>query len=226
MVLNDILNQGVQIVPNGFQCSTPDGAMKVFKFIREAVLDRHIYITKAVGVRFTNDVHSKADSDGKVHIEGYYNCGESYPELMLNFNDKVFLTDPSTEIITIPCRVGRMSIDKVMDADSILYQNPYIAQVLSNSMSIELAVRYSCGFSSMSENSKVSSDMFPFMTDYSLSEYVRVLPMLYGETLIRLKFLHGMTMVKFINILRKWNLLAEQYRIKKEELIWLQSFGR
>lgn len=225
MLLNDILSGGVEWTPQGIQCSTEAGTMKVFKFIREAVLDRHIYISKAVGARFTNDIHGKASTDGKIHIEGHYNCGESYPELMVHLNDKIYLVEPSMETLNFTCRPGVVNITDVMVASGVLYLDPYLLRVLTNVMTLEVTIRYGCGFSSMSKNSRIKSDMFPFYTDYSLAEYVRVLPTMPGEKFIKMKFLNGMTVDKFLNILKRWSKAVDARDVSKEELIWLQSFG-
>lgn len=226
MLLNDILSGGVKFTPTGIQCSSETGAMKVFKFMREAILDRHVYVSKAVAVKFTNDVHSRSYTDGKLHMEGYYNCGESYPELMVNLLDKVFLVAPSQDKVEFQCKPGVVNMRDVMPAGRYLCENEYVLRTLTNSMTLEVMLRYGSGFSSMSKNSKIAAGAFPFYTDYSLQEYVRVLPMMPGETFIKMKFLKGMTLEKFMEILLNWNVVMENQSAAREELIWLQSFGR
>lgn len=226
MLLNSIVNGAVQITEKGIQCSTPDGAWRVFNFMRQAILDRHIYITKAVGVHFLKDVHAKPSANGNIHIEGYYNCGESYPELMVHLSDKIYLVPPSTEKLDITCNPGIVRVPDVLNTSGVLFTDPYMLRVLSNSMVMQLTLKYDCGFRTMSFNSKVSSQMFPFYTDNSLDSFVRVLPMQRGQTLVPMRFLHGMTVAKFMTILTNWNNAAIARDINKEELVWLQSFGQ
>lgn len=226
MLLNDILTGGVKFTPTGIQCSSESGAMKVFKFMREAILDRHVYVSKAVAVKFTNDVHSRSYTDGKLHMEGYYNCGESYPELTVNLLDKVFLVPPSQSTIEFLCKPGIVNMSDVLTEDAYLCSNQYVLRTLTNTMTLEIMLRYGSGFNSMSKNSKIAKGAFPLYTDYSLQDYVRVLPMMPGETFIKMKFLNGMTLAKFMKILLNWNVVMENRSAAREELLWLQNFGR
>ncbi len=225
MFLDNLLTSAVQWTPQGIQCPNEAIAMKAFKFMREAVLDRHISISKAVGARFTNDIHGRASTDGKMHIEGHYNCGESYPELMVNLSDKIYLGDPGVEKVTYLCNPGIVTVNDIREEIKTLCLKPYVLRTLSNIMTLEVIVRYGSGFSSMSQNSHITNEMFPFYTDYSLAEFVRVLPMMPGETFIKMKFLKGMTLHDFLLILNRWNNAVKARDIDKEELIWLQSFG-
>lgn len=226
MLLDNIINGTVQITEKGIQCATPDGAWRVFNFMRQAILDRHIYISKAVGVQFVKDVHAKASVNGNIHIEGYYNCGESYPELMVHLSDKIYLVPPNTESIDIQCNPGVVNVPDVLNTAGVLYRDPYMLRVLTNSMVMRLILKYDCGFRTMSYNSKVSSKMFPFYTDNSLADFVRVLPMERGQTFVPMKFLHGMNVVKFNMILKNWHTAIVARDINKEELLWLQRFGQ
>ena len=226
MLLESIVNGAVQFTDKGIQCTTPDGAWRVFNFMRQAVLDRHIYITKAVGVQFIKDVHAKASVNGNIHIEGYYNCGESYPELMVNLSDKVFILPPEHETLDIMCNPGVVNVPDVLNTAGVLYTNPYMLRVLSNAMVMRLTLRYDCGYRSMSYNSKISSSMFPFYTNNSLDQFVRVLPIEKGQTFIPMRFRNGMTIQKFMMILRNWCKAMEARDVNKEELIWMQRFGQ
>lgn len=226
MLLDDIVSGAVQITEQGIQCATPDGAWRVFNFMRQAILDRHIYITKAIGVQFVNDVHAKATIGGNIHIEGYYNCGESYPELMVNLSDKIYLVPSNLEVLDITCNPGVVNVQDVLNAQGVLYTNPYMLRVLSNAMVMRLTLKYDCGFRTMSYNSRISSNMFPFYTNNSLDQFVRVIPMRKGETFVPMRFRHGMTPQKFMQILTNWQRAASARDIAKEELIWLQNFAR
>ncbi len=225
MLLDDIVNGAIPLTNEGIVCSTPDGAWRVFNFMRQAILDRHIYITKAIGVRFIKDVRAKVSANGNLHIEGYYNCGESYPELMVKLSDKVYLVPPNVETLDVTCNPGVINAKNAFQGDSVLYTNPYMLRVLSNAMVMRLTLKYDCGFKSQSFNSRVSSDMFPFYTDNSLSDFVRVLPMQRGQTLVPMRFRNGMTVEKFMYILRNYQQAAEARTISKEETVWLQNFA-
>ena len=78
MILDDILDK-YQWSPLGI--ITPDAvtARKVFKFLREAILDNHIYVTKAIGFKF--DSNYTARSHTGTYIARHVQIGDSYAEV-------------------------------------------------------------------------------------------------------------------------------------------------
>ena len=131
-----------------------------------------------------------------------------------------------SETLDIMCNPGVVNVPDVLNTAGVLYTNPYMLRVLSNAMVMRLTLRYDCGYRSMSYNSKISSSMFPFYTNNSLDQFVRVLPIEKGQTFIPMRFRNGMTIQNFMMILRNWCKAVEARDVNKEELIWMQRFGQ
>lgn len=215
-----------EFTPTSIQFPNADFAHKAFLFLRQAVLDRHIGIVKAIGVDFVHNAQNKLSIDNLVSIEGYSNCGESYPELMLNLQDKIFLTDMAKTSFTVDVNKGDIKItDVTFPGALVLHENDRFLRVLTNSMGVVVHVAYGNGYHSISRNSKIiPKGAFPFSADYTLAPFVKILPVRDMQTAIPVKYQHGMTHALFKGLLAQWAPVSTSNDFGAEELKWLQSF--
>ena len=105
-MLDYVLNKTVW-TPYGIECSDHATAKKVHKFMREAVLDRHICIRKVIGFSIHGDNGNKLYSG--TYIARHINMGDSYPELAVVYSDKVFMTTANQVNLYIKVGETRMS---------------------------------------------------------------------------------------------------------------------
>lgn len=226
MILEDILD--MHWSPYGIACGDMNVTAKVRKFLREAVLDRHIYITKVVGYVLSSNNILRVSSGS--YITRHEKLGESYSEIMVNLLDKVFLYSNDSEArIELECGMNTMHNNKFIDKSGkdieTLYVNDKVCRVLDGNIQLKLAMSYDCGYKSMPDNSKLlDSKYFPCYTDFSLQDYVRVPPRPRTGDLgvVELRYLNGMTEQIFKDILTKWLSYYKAGDIKEEERIWLQ----
>ena len=80
MILETVLNK-LEWTPYGIQCPDIMTAKIVHKFVREAVLDRHIYLNKVIG--FTINTNNTFRPFAGTYIARHKQIGESYPEIMV-----------------------------------------------------------------------------------------------------------------------------------------------
>lgn len=227
MLLETILNK-LEWTPYGIACPNPETAKIVHKFMREAVLDRHIYLSKVIG--FTINSNNTFRPYAGTYIARHKQIGESYPEIMVMLQDKVFVNTSCNEltaalgtgmntVLTSPFQSDR---DTVVET---LYVNPEICRCLTKQTNFKVKIEYDCGYRDMATNSKrISQDYFPCYTDYTLHEYVRVLPMEEGSTLVPIRYYNNMSIDTFKQILTKWFIYIQTNSLKKEESLWLQNF--
>lgn len=225
-MLNYILNDAVW-TPYGIQCSSPAVAKNVHKFLREAVLDRHIYISKVIGFAVRGDNGNQLCSG--TYIARHINMGDSYPELSVVYSDKVFLTQNKS--VNLHLHVGGNNISELActanPSVEVLYVNDYAGRALTQSAIVCLQLMYSSGYRSMADNSKVlSSEFFPCNTDFSLQEFVRVLPFGPGEVtnVVPVRFYNNMTQAQFRDILTQWLIYSKSSMANGDELKWMHSF--
>lgn len=226
-MLNTILDK-LQWTPYGIECGSPELAKVVHKFLREAVLDRHIFVTKVVG--FTITSNSKTDVVTGNYIARHSQIGESYPEIMVNLLDKLFL-DVNDDYSDMLLMTGMNTCENNSFGDlrdfkaQMLYLNPAICRCLTGNTILRVRLTYDCGYKSMAENSKLlTNEFFPCYTDYSISEFVRVLPMVQPSSLVPIRYYNGMTIDIFKNILAKWNIYLMSNNVKSEEKTWVSHF--
>ena len=86
-MLKKILNE-LQWTPYGIACPDAKTAHTVHKFLREAVLDRHIYLSKIIGFAVKSSTHFSVYSG--TYIARHVQLGESYPELTVKLSDKIY----------------------------------------------------------------------------------------------------------------------------------------
>lgn len=227
MILNTILNS-IAWTPYGLVCPDAVTAKVIHKFMREAVMDRHICISKVIG--FTIKSNNTIRSAGNASIARHKQIGESYPELMCHLLDKVFI-NVNTDTLDMLLSVGMNTLENNCFGNlreysaEVLYTDAGVCRCLKNDAILRVWLQYDCGYRGMASNSKIlNKEFYPCYTDYSLEEYVRVLPMMRDQTLVPIRYYNGMTEEIFKNILSKWLVHLSTSSLKKEEKLWLQNF--
>ena len=227
MILETVLNN-LQWTPYGIQCPDANTAKIVHKFMREAVLDRHIYLSKVIGFSINTNNTFRAYTGN--YIARHKQIGESYPEIMVNMQDKIFVNVSET-VLDSTLQTGVNTVETspfwraYNDFVETLYANPNICRCLTKETNFKVKLEYDCGYRSMTANSKnLSSEYFPCNTDYTMHQFVRILPMDVGSTLVPIRYYNGLTEETFKSILRKWLIYIQTNSLKKEESLWLQSF--
>ncbi len=216
--------------PYGIQCSDSAVAHRVHKFLREAVLDRHIYVSKVIGFSIeTNNTFRASTGD---YITRHEQIGESYPELMLNLQDKVFL-NAGQKYLDVVLKTGiNTTLSSQFEGTynqaviEVLYEKPVICRCLKRETILRVALSYDCGYMHMSDTCKnLEKKYFPCNTNFSIAPFFRVLPMEPDATLIPIRYYNGATEAQLKNILSTWSIHVKTGNIKEEESLWLQSFG-
>lgn len=228
----DLLPQ-LEWTPYGVRCTDIRTTKAVHKFFREAILDRHIYITKPIGFTIATNNAFRAYSGN--YIARHKQIGESYPEVMVNMFDKVFVNE-SEQVVKTILHTGDNLLPETKFGDlrnhtsHVLFTNPKICRCLKKETIFKVKLEYSHGYRDMQRNSTdLSPEYFPCITDFSLAEYIRVLPIPKDgdKTLVPMKFYNGCTMEDFQEIINKWVITIKSGNVDEEELIWLQqSFVR
>ena len=135
-MLDEIINAIVTQGSDDIQTNSPTEFRRFNRFLRQAILDRHICVTKAIGVSFTNHTPSMKRAAHMVALEGYETVGESYPELMLKMQDKLFLdfTTPLGNIGVVPLQVvpklGENTVPDLSFKKSLMESNSSAVKVL------------------------------------------------------------------------------------------------
>lgn len=211
----------------GVECPDANMTAMAHKFLREAILDRHLFVCKVIGFDFT--VGSMSRAHAGTYIARNKQIGESYAEVMLNMSDKVLLTTSNGDI-TVEITDGQNTVHNVTFENSehqpvpILYTNENVCRVLDKSCLLKLKVVYDCGYRTCQQNSKkIGADYFPCYTDFYVGDFFRVLPPEPGN-IVAIRFYNGGT----IEMLK---LLFERYLqtilaggLRKEEREWLRGF--
>lgn len=226
-MLKKILNE-LQWTPYGIACPDAETAHTVHKFLREAVLDRHIYLSKIIGFAVKSSTHFSVYSG--TYIARHVQLGESYPELTVKLSDKIFL-NTDADYLNMHLEAGMNTCIKNSFGDlrdykaEVLYTNPEVCRCLVDETVFCVRLQYDNGYRSMAENSKIlDKEFFPCNTDYSLADYVRVLPIQPGDTLVPIRYYNGCTMANFQDILSKWYIYLQTGNIKSEEKEWVSNF--
>jgi len=227
-LLDNIINN-LNWTPYGIECNNPMTAKVVHKFLREAILDRHVYINKIIG--FSIISNSVFRNYKGMTIARHKQIGESYPEIMINLLDKVFINTSSdtldTHLTTGMNTTLTNTFGDLRDYKAeVLYTKPDICRCLMKDAILRIQVQYDCGYRSMADNSKnLSDEFFPCYTDYSLADYFRVLPMSSpNQTLVPIRYYNGATERQLKDILTQWNIYIQTNSLKKEEAEWVHSF--
>lgn len=228
-MLSDILMSQVQWTPYGIVCRDSEQAKMLHKFLREAILDRHVYISKAVS--FTFDISNPVNAESNKSIGRNANIGESFPDIINNLSDKVFYkTNAKHAKIDLFAKNNTMSDSRFMNRIEeleVLYINPNICRLIAGTGALHINIDYNCGFSSMSDNSATKpKSHFPCYTDFSIAEYFRIPPMEKGASLVPIRYYYNATPDVLQSILIKWLLPENRDQIKEEEKLWLQRYDQ
>lgn len=229
MILQNILNDFTW-TDYGIQCPDAYTAKAVHSFLREAILDRHIYINKIVG--FKIKAASVMRAHAGTYIARHKQLAESYPEILTMLLDKVFLDTFDTELSAVLSQ-GANNLNTVNFTDSngkvvdVLYTNPDICRVIEKNCVLQVKSVYDCGYRDMRLNSKkIGSEYFPCYTDFTLAEYFKIPPLIPGSTLVPIRFYHGANKEQLRGILTKYLVTIQTGGLRKEEKEWLQNFMR
>lgn len=224
MILDEVLQ--AQWTPYGIKCASAMDAKRLHKFLREAVLDRHICLHKVIGFQIASNVAYR--SYVGTYIARHMQIGESYPQIVVNLLDKVFVgVDRDYAKCLLTPGMNTLENNTFNNGRNVqynvLYTNPEICRCLTGSTYFNVKLVYDSGYRSMQENSKELSDsFFPCYTDYSLAEYVRVLPITGDPTIVPVRFYNGMSLETFISILTEWRAYIGTGSLRKEDALWLQ----
>lgn len=211
---------------NTILLSSEKEAKIMHKFLREAILDSHLYVTKAIGFAISAaEMRSQHDT----YISRHNQMGDSYVEMMTNLQDKVFLNVKETELSMLlqpgACCVQNGTINCVHNTVKTLATSPYICRNLSKECILKLRLSTSCGYRDLAGNSKLlDEEYFPMYTYFNIADYVRVLPRQEGFNQIYLRFYHGFTVDDFRTILQNNYDLYTQHNVKRREEKWVQTF--
>lgn len=222
--------------PYGVDCGSESAAAIVYKFLREAVMDRHIYISKIIGFSF--DKSDIARTGNGEYITRHKQIGESYPELINILGDKIFLepeegeysaklevTEGNDFVNGINNVYTSPFLNKLNQQVEVLCTDPYLCRCLKGTNTLHVITAYDCGYRSTSYNSHiVKSNSFPCFTDHSLNDFVRVLPRSNPGPLVPIRFYNGMSVDHFKQILSNWGAVIKSSNIRKGERQWLRSF--
>lgn len=204
-----------------------EDAKVIHKFLREAVLDSHLYVTKVIGFAI-GAADSRNQSD--TYISRHTQMGDSYVEMMVNLQDKVFINAPDNEL-TLLLEPGEVYVkdgyvQSFHTQIRTLSTSPYICRNLSKECLLQLRLATSCGYRSIDANSHlIDESYFPMYTHFNISDYVRVIPKREGLNYITLSFYHGFTVEDFKTVLENNYKLYQQHAMRKGEEKWVQSFG-
>lgn len=228
MILRSVL-QNFTWTPYGIECGDPNVAKKVHKFLREAVLDRHICVSKIIGFTVQSEKGSKEETGD--YITRHPELGESYPELVNCLGDKVFV-GVNADYLNVLLQPGVNTVLTSPFGDlrdykaTVLYEDPYICRSLRKPVVLNVKLQYDCGYKEMPENCKnLQDDYFPCTSNFSVAEFFRILPMTPGTTLVPIRYYNGGNDVLFKKILSDWLNYLESGNGKDEERIWLQHFA-
>lgn len=214
----------------GMQAPNVPIAKLVHKFMREAVLDRHLYTSKIVG--FYIDADNASSTVNGTSIARHPAIGDSYPEIMITLQDKLFFNSGSNNLKMIlkpgDNTVHNNEFTNGVTSAPVLTVNPRICRVLNKEpITLNVKTLYSCGYKSMSDNSEaVDNKYFPCNTDFGINDYVRVLPMTPGTTAIPIRYYNGMTMDIFKSLIQAWNYCLKSKDVSEEERAWVYSYAQ
>lgn len=212
----------------GIQCPNANVARVLHKFLREAILDRHLYLCKVVG--FGLKSHHKSRNHMGTYIARHQQVGESYPEVMVNLQDKIFMCDSSCVVRSVVAP-GVGTVDNTLfyinrdTAVPVMCTQKNLCTAIGNQVLFDLQLAYDCGYRNNVTNSKMlDSSYFPCNTDFYAGDFFRVLPPQFGSKDIRINYYHGATVDTLRTLLGNWYKACISKSVRKEELVWVQNF--
>lgn len=226
MILQNILNN-CKWTPYGIECTNDAESMCVYRFLREAILDRHVYVSKVIGFKIKSQGTNKISTGNFIARDK--EIGESYPEVVVNLSDKLLLYCNS-ETVTVTLNPGMNNIGMnpfvaEQKEISVLYTKPELCRSLNKDVILSMRIMYSCGYNTMAENSRhLEKDYYPCETNFALHDYIRILPYITPGAAIQIRYYNGMTVEIFRNILTKWLTHIIAGVVGEGEMKWLQNF--
>lgn len=226
MILDDVLELNWDA--SGIQCYSYEEAWIVHKFMREAIMDRHVYLSKVSSFSITSAF--KFAKPGIKSIARHPQIGESYIEIMKNLQDKIFFTNAKSLSIELACGVNNISNVVVKDTGSNsvvnLHVTDEICRCLTQTATLKIRLFYGCGYRDMAVNSEgLTAGYFPCIQDYNLQPYVRVCPLPKGTTKVPMRYYNGLSPALLkLSIFTKWQGIVKARDITEEELKWLSGF--
>lgn len=225
MIFEKILH-GCMWKGNTIIASSEEDAKVLHKFLREAILDSHLYVTKVIGFAIGA---AETSNQSDTYISRHSQMGDSYVEMMVNLQDKVFINAPDSELALLlepgAVYVKEGYVQSFRNQIRTLSTTPYICRNLSKECLLQLRLATSCGYRSIDTNSRlIDESYFPMYTYFNISDYVRVIPRREGLNYIGLSFYNGFTVEDFRTILENNYKLYQQHAMRKGEERWVQSF--
>lgn len=208
---------------NGVSCPNAERTYQMFKFLRELILDSHLFVTKAIGFSIKNKtVRNKVGT----YIARNSQIGESNTELLDKLSDKLFLDTSDTDL-SFPLSCGLVKVsDITSDEVKILCVNQEVCRVVTGNCTLNLKVQLNCGYKSIQKNSaELPPEYFPMFTYFNINDYVHILPMVKGSNRVNIRYYHGMNSTIFRGMVEKYRGLIKTSYISEEELKWVESFG-
>lgn len=225
MLIHKILNE-LKVTDRGIMCRSEQERKLVHKFIREAVMDRRIPVYKVTGVAITSLTAKSVYTASQ--IARNKQIGESYVELAVNMLDKTFIVT-NNDTLTADLHVGENSLPKVQfkaynKEAKCFYTNPKLCRVIDGNVGMKIAIERSTGYKSMAQNSEtLKSGFFPCNTDFSINDFVRVLPVVDG-IYVPIKFFNGFDVDMFNALLILWRIDIDKKIVNEGDKEWLYSF--
>lgn len=209
---------------NTIACADVDKLNMCYEFMRQLILDSHLYVTKVIGFGIKNK--TKRNHTG-TYIARNVQIGESHVELARKLSDKLICNSNTQEIsVTAGCGILTSEEVKVATGEEILYTSDEICHVVSGNVVLMIKLQNNCGYRDMKQNSNLmSSEYFPMNAYFNINDYVRVLPSIYGDTSFSMRYYNGFTSKHLTDLLVKYSYMVKQELISKEELQWVQSFA-
>lgn len=227
MIIDTILNKCTWS-PYGITCPDVQTMRVVHRFMREAILDRHLYVNKVIGFQLSKSSISRGHAG--TYIARHPQLCESYSEVMLSLSNKVFLSDVNGDIL-VDMNAGDNEVPKLMfvnekqDFVKVLYEDPHVCRVVDKMCTLRLRTVYDCGYRSCQQNSKkVGQDFFPCCTDFSVGEFFRVLPPEPSGSTVSMRVYNGATWDDLRTLLQLYLKAIQEGSVRKEEREWLRSF--
>lgn len=202
-------------------------ALLIFRFLHEAIKDSHLYISKVIG--FCISVPNSRPRTS-TYIARHVEIADSYPEILRNLQDKIFLTTEPR--VSIPLSVGANTMDNTAVYKSRVpiqcrSVEKYICRSLRKPCTLNLMLSLSNGYSDMQYNSSLlGNKYFPAYTYFYIGDFVRVLPPVPNDNVVHLRYYHGFTGADLKYILDLNKALFDARNMKEETRKWMLNFGR
>lgn len=204
---------------NGIHCNDETVGKKVYDFLYELILDSHLYVTKPIGFYIENSTNYARTG---TYIARNAQIGESYPELMTNLQDKVFLRSTSP-VVKAEMSCGRMTTD--IFNEEVLCISNYVCRVLDGNCKIVVKLATDCGYKTLKDTSKqLDSKFFPMNTYFNINDYVRIIPQVEQFRDIELRYYHGMTHKMLQEMLQRYMGMLNNMNVSEEERAWALSY--